>query len=191
MINRTRIVVLTATLVVAACQSAPAPQPHADPADNADDQPTYPESGPPLRECLDFEPSRGEICRLTPHDEGEVRIRVRFPDTTKVESPTPVPEDLVRFRFLGRLDDYAACVIPAVRQSWTGRVDTAIKAILVGSRFEHVTMAPAGMPEETTACFVALTRRLRVTRAPGEDARITQAATVHVERLDDTTKAAR
>ncbi|MGM0557669.1 MAG: hypothetical protein ACQEVA_14895 [Myxococcota bacterium] len=184
MITGSRILPVLGMLLVAACQSAPPEQAQGDPTypKSEDDARAYPEDGPPLRECEQVEASSGEICRLTPVDDREVRVRVRFPDSTSIDSTAPVPADLIRFRFLGRLEDFAACVIPAARQGWTGRAETAIEATLVGATFEHVTMAPAGLPEETTACFQELTRRLRVTRAPGEDARITQPTTILVER---------
>lgn len=175
-------------LLLFGCQSSPGVQatPDESPAKQTATSSTpptaaYPDEGPPLRRCPDYESQSGEICRLTPVSGGEVRLRVRFPDSTHIDSTEPIPADLVRFRFLGRLEDFAACLIPASRDGWTGQADTAIKATLVGSRFDHVTMGPAGLPETATACFRELTRRLRVKRAPGPEARVTQPVVVHVD----------
>lgn len=146
----------------------------------------YPEGGPPLRPCPNHESATGETCRLTPVPGGERRLLIRFPSTTTAESESFIPPDLIRFRFLGRSEDFLACLIPATREGWTGNAETAIKATLVGSNLAHVTMAPAGLPENATGCFKELTRRLRVAREPGEDARITQPTTILVEPVTST-----
>lgn len=181
-----RLPIILLVLALAAglgCQSTPDEQPSDDPSYAAATNQTdlYPDEGPPLRECPDYDSQRGEICRLTPVDDAEVRIRVRFPETTTVESTEPIPSELIRFRFLGRQEDFVACMIPAARQRWTGQVDTSIKATLTGATFEHVTVAPMGLPDDVTRCFGELTRRLRVKRPPGgSDARITQPVSVSV-----------